>query len=340
MATPHLAKPPVRPVVWQRPTPSARVKEPHSAEPMPAVTVVSVPGAGPEDVVFDAAGHVIAGLDDGRILRIDTTTHDIAVIADTQSRPLGLEWLPDGDLLICDAHRGLLRVAMSSGAITELARAVDGVDMVFCNNAAVAPDGTIYFSDSSRKFPIEYYKGDLLEHSGGGRLLRRNVDGTIDTLLAGLQFANGVALANDLSWVAVAETGSYRVTKLWLTGPRAGTHDIIIDNLPGFPDNISLGSDGLIWVALPSPRDSVLDRLHTLPPSFRRAVWSMPDALQPQPKKTIWVMAFDADGTQVHDFQQPGNELNTVTGVRESHGRVAMGSMSATAVGWFDLPSQ
>jgi sugar lactone lactonase YvrE len=338
MATSSAGKPNVRPVVWQPPTPTPRAKQSTSSVRMPDVTVVSVPGAGPEDVLFDDAGRILAGLNDGQIIRVDTATKDIEVVANTNSRPLGLEWLPDGGLLICDAHRGLLRADVATGAVTELVRAVDGIDMVFCNNADVATDGTIYFTDSSRKFPIEYYKGDLIEHSGGGRLLRRNTDGTVDTLLDGLQFSNGVALAPDESWVVVAETGSYRLTKLWLTGERAGQHQVIVDNLPGFPDNISTGSDGLIWVALPSPRDSVLDRLHKLPPSFRRAVWSMPESMQPGPKKTIWVQAYDADGNEVYDFQQPGDELNTITGVREENGRVAMGSLTATALGWFDLP--
>ena len=66
-----------------------------------------------------------------------------------------------------------------------------------CNNAAVAADGTIYFSDSTQRFDLEYYTADLIEHSGTGRLLRRTPDGEVDVLLDGLHFANGVALAPD-----------------------------------------------------------------------------------------------------------------------------------------------
>jgi len=304
---------------------------------MPPATIVDLPGAGPEDVLFDAEGRIFAGLNDGRIIRVDPTTRAIDVVANTESRPLGLEWLPDGGLLICDAHRGVLRADISTGAIDELVTSIDGRHMVFCNNAAVAADGTVYFSDSSRKFPIEHYKGELLEHSGSGRLLRRTPDGSVDTVLDGLQFSNGVALAPDASWVVVAETGSYSLTKVWLTGERAGSTDVIVPNLPAFPDNISTGSDGLIWVALPSPRDPLLDRLHSLPPVLRRIVWAMPEALQPGLKKTIWVMAFTPDGAEVHDFQQPGDTLHSVTGVREQNGRVAMGSLVASALGWFDL---
>jgi hypothetical protein len=56
-------------------------------------------------------------------------------------------------------------------------------------------------------------------------------------MLTGLHFANGVALAADESFVAVAETGAYRLTRLWLSSPDPGRSDMLVDNLPGFPDN-------------------------------------------------------------------------------------------------------
>ena len=80
--------------------------------------------------------------------------------------------------------------------------------MVFCNNAAVAGDGDIWFSDSSTVHPIEGWKTDFVEHTQTGRLLVPPTDGSVEVDLDGLAFANGVALAADESWVAVAETGA------------------------------------------------------------------------------------------------------------------------------------
>ena len=59
---------------------------------------------------------------------------------------------------------------------------------------------------------------DLIRRTASGRLLRRAPDGTVTELLGGLEFANGVALAADGSYVAVAETGACRVHRVWLTG--------------------------------------------------------------------------------------------------------------------------
>src|SRR5690348_5423680 len=200
------------------------------------VTVVPVPGHGPEDVVVDGEGRLYTGVDDGRILRLSPHGKHIDVIADTGGRPLGLELYGEDELLICDARAGLLVAPLSGGSPSVLATSAMGLDFVFCNNAAVASDGTVYFTDSSRRFGIDNWRDDLIEQTGGGRLLRRSPDGSIDLLLDGLQFANGVALAPDESFVAVAETGACRVSRVWL---RDGRPDVFVDGLWGFPDNIS-----------------------------------------------------------------------------------------------------
>ena len=120
------------------------------------------------------------------------------VVAGTGGRPLGVEVDRDGRLIVCDAERGLLRVDPGTGRVETLVAAgtpIDGAPLRVCNNAAVAADGTIYFSDSSQRFGLEHWKADLLEHSGTGRLLRWGADGSSDVLLTGLHFANGVALS-------------------------------------------------------------------------------------------------------------------------------------------------
>jgi sugar lactone lactonase YvrE len=338
MVAPIMRRPPLRPVVWQPPAIPDRARASGGPRPLPPVRRIEVDGSAPEDVVVDGAGRVVTGLDDGRLLRIDRDGR-VEVVADTGGRPLGIELLGDGRLLVCDARRGLLAVDPVTSAVEVLVDRVAGEPMRFCNNAAVAADGTVYFSDSSRRFGIDHWRADLLEHSGTGRLLRRDPDGRVEVLLEGLQFANGVALAADESFVAVAETGAYRVTRLWLAGARAGRTDLLVDNLPGFPDNLSTGPGGLIWVALGSPRNPLLDRLLRLHPALRRVVWALPERLQPKPVRTLWVLAVDAAGAVVHDLQGPGDRYAMVTGMREHDGRLYLGSLAERAVAVLDLPA-
>ena len=218
-----------------------------------SLTVHPVPSMGAEDVLVGPDGTVWTGTEDGAIWAIDPTDGSTRRVADTDGRPLGLELLPDGRLLVCDARRGLLAVDPGSGAIEVLLDRIEGEPMRFCNNAAVASDGTIWFSDSSRHYGIEKWKDDFVQDTHTGRLVRRDPDGTVTVVLDGLRFSNGVALAADESYVAVAECRGRTVVRLWLTGPRAGERDHLVTDLPGYPDNISRGSDGLIWVSRRQP---------------------------------------------------------------------------------------
>ena len=324
-----MPRPPIDPVVWRPPAAPARARQQRSARPLPPLRLIDVLGRGPEDVLVDSDGRVLTGVADGRVLRLTPDGRHVEVLAGTGGRPLGLEWLPDGALLVCDARRGLLRVDLPSGDVTTL---VSGLS--FCNNAAVAPDGTVYFTDSTGRLGIDHWRGELLQHSGTGRLLRRGLGAETTELLEGLQFANGVALAPDGSFVVVAETAGYRLTRYRIAD---GTAEVFVDNLPGFPDNISTGTDGLIWVALGSPRNAGLDRLLPRAPVLRKAVWAMPDRLQPHPRHTVWVQAYGPDGELVHDLQAPGDRFGFVTGVREVGGTVYLGSLIGDCVAAFDL---
>ena len=112
-----MARPPIAPVRWQPPTAPARSRRPRSARPLPPLRLLDVVGRGPEDVLVDDAGRVLTGVADGRMLRLAPDNRRVEVLADTGGRPLGLEWLPDGGLLVCDARRGLLRADLDTGAV-------------------------------------------------------------------------------------------------------------------------------------------------------------------------------------------------------------------------------
>ena len=296
-----------------------------------ALRVIPVPGRGAEDVVVGPDGAVYTGTEDGVVHRVDPDGR-VARVADTGGRPLGIELLPDGRLLVCDARRGLLAVDPASGATESLT----DVPMLFCNNAAVAADGTIYVSDSSTVHPIDAWKAEMVELTRTGRLLRRDPGGRIEVLLDGLAFANGVALAADESFVAVAETAARTVVRLRLTGPRAGERDLLVADLPGYPDNIARGSDGLIWVSIASPRDPVVELLQRSPVPVRRLVTRIPERLQPAPKRTVRVQAYGDAGRLVRDLAEDAAGYHMVTGVREHDGRVWLGSLHEPTIAVLD----
>ena len=293
---------------------------------------IEVPAMGAEDVVVDAHGVAWTGTEDGSIWRV-ARDGSVRKVGDTGGRPLGIELYGDDRLLIADAHAGLLTMSATTGVIERLVTQVEGQRMVFCNNAAVAGNGDIWFSDSSTVYPIEKWKADFVENTQTGRLLCRRADGTVEVHLDGLAFANGVALAADESFVCVAETARRTVVRLWLRGERQGTRDLLVDDLPGYPDNIARGSDGLVWVTIASPVDPVVEQLRNRAPmAVRKLVTRIPEALQPKPKQTVRVQAFDDDGRLVHDIDADASSYHMVTGVREHQGEVWLASLHEPAL--------
>ncbi|QDQ10283.1 SMP-30/gluconolactonase/LRE family protein [Streptomyces spectabilis] len=311
--------------------------------PLPPLRVLRLPAAGPEDVVVDGAGRVLTGTADGRILRVTLPGPGhggrVEELARTGGRPLGLEPLPDGRLLVCDAHRGLLRVALEDGGRVEvLAAAVAGEPLRFCSNATAAEDGTVYFTVSSRRYGLGDWRADIVEHVGTGRLLRLAPGGEPEVLLDGLHFANGAALAPDASHVTVAETGARRLVRYWLTGPRAGRSDTFVEDLPGFPDNLSRDEDGTLWVALAGPREPLLDQLHRAPAAVRRAAAAAALRVPVPPRRVLHVMGFSLRGETVHDLARKGAGYRMVTSVAARAGTLVLGSLVEPGIAVCALP--
>ncbi len=260
-------KPPIHPVRWQPPP-----IDPLPEQPAPPVTVVPVVGHGPEDVVVDAAGRLWTGLVDGRIVRCAPDGSDQTVVATTGGRPLGLHVARDGRVLICDSHRGLLELDPDRGALRVLVSSVAGRPLRFCSNVTETDDGTIWFTESTTDFGFEHFLGAVLEARGTGGLYRLDPDGTVTPVLDGLYFANGVTVTADGSALVVAETVGRRLSKYWLTGPRAGSVTPLAVHLPGMPDNISTGADGRIWTALVTPANPAAESLMPRAPWLRQMI--------------------------------------------------------------------
>ncbi len=302
---------------------------PKDARPTAALAIsgrLSTGGHGPEDVIFDDQGRVVTGLADGSIIAIDPSSGARTVLGNTGGRPLGVQPCRDGSVLVCDHDRGLLRLH-TNGRVEVLADSIDGERLTFASNVVQGSDGTIWFTTSTSRWDLAHYEGDIFEHSCTGRLARYDADGTVTTLVAGLAFGNGLVLAADESHLLYAESAAYSVTRYWLAGPKAGSTEPFAPNLPGFPDNMSLGSDGLLWVSIAAPRNTLLDALLPRPGLLRTLVWNLPDAVRPKPTPIAWAMAFDVDGNLVHDLRLSSGGYGFLTSVAERDGTLVLGSL-------------
>lgn len=293
--------------------------------------------AGPEDIAFDADGNVFGGLEDGRILKCSPEFTEKTVVANTGGRPLGLDFDADGNLIIADGIKGLLRMA-PDGSIETLSTEYGGAPFRFVDDADVAPDGTIYFTDASFKFTVGQSREDVTENAPNGRLLGYEPDKDRTFLVEdGFHFPNGVAVAPDGSYLLMNETARYRIFKVWLMGEKKYEAEVLVDNLPGFPDNITSNGEGEYWVALFAPRNEILDR-YAGSPMIRKMLFRLPAFMQPAPAHYAMCLCIDAEGNLLHNLQDPEGHYAPITTAREYDGALWLGSLTDTAVGRIALP--
>ena len=338
---------PVKAVAWDAPAAPGYVG-PHAANTKLAGLTLIPLGAesGPEHVVLGRDGLLYAAVASGKVLRMRPDGSGQAVFADTGGRVLGFDFDAAGHLIAADAVKGLLSVA-PDGKVTVLADQVDGDPIRYADAVVVARNGKIYLSDASRRFAPAQWGGtfeaavlDILEQAATSRILEHDpATGRTRVLVKGLSFANGVALSADEQTLFVAETGRYRVWKVAVAAqdldvasasPQA---TVLLDNLPGYPDNLMRGADGRIWLGFSGPRSEKVDAMAGKP-FLRELTLRLPRALWPLPKPHGHVVAFDEGGRILADLQDPSGTYPETTGVTETADRLYIQNLHLGVLGW------
>lgn len=296
---------------------------------------------GPESVALGPDGFLFTGLRDGRIVRIPRDGSRVETLVNTGGSPGGMEFDAKGNLWCVDADLGLLRVT-PDGAITVQVDRIDGKPMLFVDDLTIASDGTIWFTDGSQRFPEHHDAFEFLEGRATGRLITYDPN-TGETLvrLTGLRFANGVAFGPNESYVLVNESLGYQTRRLWLKGPRAGTNDVFLENLPALPDNVTFNGKDLFWVALVYPRDAAMDWMTRQRAWLKKVVARIPSPLLDfvgRPPARGMVLGVDLDGNIVHNLQDPTGHFRNISSVIESEGSLFLGSIRERAIGRIDVP--
>lgn len=186
----------------------------------------------------------------------------------------GTALLADGSLIVCrHGPRDVIRVA-PSGEATMLATHFDGKRLNSPNDAVVAPDGTVFFTD-----PPWGVRRDARELDFCG-VYALSTDGTLTLLARDLAGPNGIALSPDGSTLYVTESwrdvkekfiNAYPLTpptadnRRWSAG--APRRFYTVDK--GTPDGIRVDVHGNLWttagdgVHVVSPEGQLLGRILT-----------------------------------------------------------------------------
>lgn len=284
----------------------------------------------PEDAIMDKQGRLYGSCKDGKIRRVHPDGK-VDVFADTQGRPLGMTFGPDGTLYVADGMKGLLAIS-AQGKVQVLVDSYRGKKMYFVDDLDLTPDGMLYFTDASQLVQgtrEAEVRPDVLSHVPTGRLFQFNLNTRQLTLVRdGLYFANGVVLSHDQSMLLVAETSTYRILWYGLKGPKQGKWGTFAENLRGFPDNINRSSDGGYWVALTSPRLGYVDRWIHPRAWLKKLLMTLPEPLLPKPIKASVVVKLNHKGEVVQTLQDPtGKVIANACSANEYNGILYLGHL-------------
>jgi sugar lactone lactonase YvrE len=293
---------------------------------------------GPEDIALDNIGRIYAATHQG-IVRIDSEGSSPTLWAHTGGRPLGIEFDNHRNLIVADGFKGLLSISPNA-EVSVLTNSVDDFPIGFADDVDVADNGLIYFSDASIKFSPRDFNDvlkaselDVIEHGGHGRLLRYDpLTQKTEVLMSGLNFANGVTISHDQSYVLINDMGNYQVLKYWIEGDLQGTVETILHNLPGFPDNITSGLGGRFWISLIKPRNKDLDKLSNYPFLRKIAVRLLP-FYKPHISPYAHVIAIDGKGNILQNLQNSKPSYIDITTVRETEDSLFFGSLVEDSIG-------
>lgn len=304
---------------------------------------------GPDDVILDDSDTLYVTSRQGDIMYCAAPEYQTSEIyAHTGGHTLGLAFDTEGRMIAASAGYGICQIGLDRNVellTVETNRTrgsvVDDRRLKFAGDVVVAPDGLVFFSESSSRFDVSDAVLDIVEARGTGRIICYNpAFGTTHTLLSGLAHPNGIALGNDGMSLIFSESAACTVIQFWFSGPKKGQTQTILSDLPGYPDNINPASDGSYWLAIAGMRSPVLDLALARPGFRKRMAEQLPldEWLIPQMNRGC-VVRFTADGQVLETLWDAGGQvLPTINSMREHKGWLYLVSSAAGRVARIRLP--
>lgn len=340
---------PIEPQHWNAPSALGYTNQHAVNQRLKQLNQIDLQGyEGPEHVAISQSGQLYAAVTDGSLLRMNPDGSELAVFVNTGGRILGFDFDAFGNIIAADALKGILKITPDRN-IEVLVDEVEGEPIRYPNSVVIAKNGTIYFTDSSGRFAPADWGGtfeatmlDIVEQSATGRVIAYDPLSSKARLIAqGFSFANGIALSHDEQTLFIVETGRYRVWRIATLASEITIGDeslyasVLLDNLPGYPDNLMRGLEGKIWLGLAKPRDAAIDFMSNKP-LLRKMVLRLPRFLWPIPESYGHIIAFTEFGQIVADLQDPTGDYPETTGATEMNDRLYIHSLHAKNLGWID----
>lgn len=298
----------------------------------------------PEDVILDDNDDLYCGSRHGDIVRFFAPDYKkMEIYAHIGGQTLGMAFDAHNNLCVCVGGMGLYRVSperkvekLTDETNRSMLSVIDDSRLRLADDLDIAPDGRIFFSEATIRYEMHDWHTDALEGRGSGRIIcyEPRTKHT-HTVLSNLIFPNGICIGSDGQSILFAETWGCTIKRYWFDGPRTGQVEVLIPNLPGYPDNINRASDGNYWCGLIGMRSQVFD-LAMRKPGFRTRMvkqlqvdeWFSPNL------NTGCVIKFNERGEVLESlWDLHGVNHPMITSMREHRGYLYLGGLSNNRIG-------
>lgn len=304
---------------------------------------------GPEDVILDRNDNLYSGSRHGDIVRFLAPDYKkMEIFAHIGGHPLGLAFDRDDNLNVCVGGMGLYQVT-PKGEVRKLTDETnrswssvnDDSRLRLADDLDIADDGRVFFSEASRRYEMSEYAVDALESRPAGRIICYDPHKKATrTVIDRLRFPNGISMCDDGQSFLFAQTSAASISRYWFEGPKKGRIEVLIDNLPGYPDNINRASDGNYWVALVGMRGPALDLAMRMPGFRKRMTQRLPSDEWMFPNiNNGCVCKITLEGKVLYSLWDPqGKNHPMITSMREHKGYLYLGGLSNNRIGRYKLP--
>jgi sugar lactone lactonase YvrE len=167
------------------------------------------------------AGEILAVGSDGE--------REVAARLAPQTIPISIDWLPDGRMLVVDGPQGRLLRQEPDGTLDTVAD-LTALGRPPFNELVVGATGNAYVN-------------------GGPGIVCVRPDGSMRQVADGLQWPNGMALADGDRLLIVADSHAKQLVAFEVAGDGTLTSRRVWADLEYAPDGICVDSGGAVWVA-------------------------------------------------------------------------------------------
>ncbi len=248
--------------------------------------------------------------------------------------------------------------------------------MIFLDGGFCRTTASAIHPEREKDFTLDLLATSRLDCLRGpsGRLLQYDPSTDKVTVLErDLYFANGIAVAEDESYLVFVETFYSRVTKLHLQGDKKGTSEYVIDGHPSPACKLyhfilgtlndfaisplySQGFDGVdcawkqfgakspfcyvVGVAAVHPIAKLVSKLpQPLQVIIRTLLMIVPKKIAPRLRPYASIIILDPEtSSYVGIIQDPtGKDLSTMTGITFYHGKLYLGSLHHNYIGVYGI---